>query len=352
MLQLSQAVRLAWRVVPLFLLSAGAAPAPPTAEFDIPYELRVLGDGETLELSGSFSWAVPQNFQAMLAAAAQVRVIRLESPGGHIQAAVQVAAIIRARGLDTYVGRFCASACTLPFLAGRHRWVGPDGRLGFHQARAPGFPSAEANALLRASYEQLGLRNEIIARALQTPPSALWVPAPDVLAAAGLTTGTPPATIVAIDDGRSRSLRDITCPAGAATDDALIQFAGTLSDFLAQLSAADAEACWAFAHDGSIDLRTMLPAPALDALTAAEARLTETRSAHPPPAPSLADRASAAADVARTLRASGRAAVLAALQSSADHADFCPALHEVLQTALALPEPQRARDLRVLLAQE
>jgi hypothetical protein len=354
LLRCVRAALLACWITPLLLAGGGAtgAPLPPTAEFDIPYELRVLGDGATLELSGSFSWAVPQNLQAMLAAAPGVRVIRLESPGGHLQPALQVAAIIRERGLDTYVGRFCASACTLPFLAGRQRWLAPNARLGFHQAWAPGFPPAEANALLRASYERFGLKNQIIAHALQTPPSALWVPPPEMLATAGLTTGVAPAAVVAGDDGRSPNLRELARHAGTAADAALIQFAGVLADLLAQLAAADPEACWAFAHDGAIDLHTIVPAPALDALTDAENHLADAPAAPPPPAANVQDRKAAAADVARTLRANGRGAVLGALQSGADHAAFCAALHEVLQTALALPAPQNVRDLRALLAQE
>ena len=67
--------------------AAGAVPSP-TSEFDSPYQLRVLSDGTVLEVSGSFSWALPQNFQAVLASAPQVRVVRFDSPGGHIQPAL------------------------------------------------------------------------------------------------------------------------------------------------------------------------------------------------------------------------------------------------------------------------
>ena len=49
----------------LLVLACGPAAASPTAEFDIPYQLRVLPDGAVLEVSGSFSWALPQNFQAV-----------------------------------------------------------------------------------------------------------------------------------------------------------------------------------------------------------------------------------------------------------------------------------------------
>src|SRR4051812_46095435 len=92
------------------------AEASPTAEFDTPYQVRVVSGGAVLEISGSFSWALPQNVQATLASAPEVRVVRLESLGGHLLAALQVVEIIQRRGLDTYVGRLCVSACTVAFL--------------------------------------------------------------------------------------------------------------------------------------------------------------------------------------------------------------------------------------------
>ena len=82
-------------------VTADAAPSP-TTEFDVPYQLRVESDSVVLEVSGSFSWALPQNVQAVLAAAPQVRVVRLESPGGHVLPAIQTANIIQQHGLDTY----------------------------------------------------------------------------------------------------------------------------------------------------------------------------------------------------------------------------------------------------------
>jgi hypothetical protein len=40
-----------------------------TTEFDVPYQLKLQPDGELLEMSGSFSWALPQNLMAVLATA-------------------------------------------------------------------------------------------------------------------------------------------------------------------------------------------------------------------------------------------------------------------------------------------
>ena len=227
-------------------------PASPTAEFDIPYQLRLLSDATVLELSGSFSWALPQNFQAVLASAPKVQLVRLESPGGHILPATQIAAIIQQRRLDTYVGRFCASACTIAFLGGRNRWLGPRARLGFHQAHAPGIPSEQANDYLRSAYRDLHLSPAFIARALRTPPTELWFATPVELRAEHLTTGDPPAAIASLDLGWPPRLTDVSRRLALAGDDAVVQFGTALSGLLARLQEINPEACWAFAHEGLI----------------------------------------------------------------------------------------------------
>ena len=188
----------------------GAAPSP-TAEFDIPYQLRVLSDGTVLELSGSFSWALPQNVQAILAGAPGVRVVRLESPGGHVLPALQVATIIQQRGLDTYVGRLCASACTVAFLGGRQRWLASDARLGFHQAHAPGVPPDQANAFLQDAYAKFAVPPPFVAHVLRTPPADLWYPTQQELRAAHYTTGDPPDSVLSLGRSPLPRLSDFTC---------------------------------------------------------------------------------------------------------------------------------------------
>jgi membrane-bound ClpP family serine protease len=191
-----------WALASLVWAASARAdfPPPPTAEFDIPYQLRLLADGTVLEVSGSFSWALPQTFQAALAAASKVRLVQLESPGGHILPALQIASIIQQRGLNTYVGRYCASACTIAFLGGQQRWLSPGARLGFHQAHAPGMPSGQANEYLRTAYEKLHVPPAFIARALRTPPTDLWFPTQAELRATRYATGETPADIFAIDN--------------------------------------------------------------------------------------------------------------------------------------------------------
>jgi hypothetical protein len=325
------------------------ADPPPTAEFDIPYQLRVLATGTILEISGSFSWALPQTFQAALAAAPNVHVVRLESPGGHILPAMQIADIIHERGLDTFVGRFCASACTIAFLAGRQRWLGPDARLGFHQAHAPGFPSELVNWYLREAYRRLGMPAVFMAEALRAPPDGIWLPSRAELKAARLITDYSSATPSIGDDDWSRSLRDITQGAQVASGDAIAQLTVELSELLQRLQEADPQTCWIFTHDGLADLQVFLPQTLLDALQATHRRMAEEARSSPQPPPNAQTQAAIADRLSKLIRDEGHTAALEGLWPGADPSLFCPSLRSLLRIASQLPEAERIQTLRIIL---
>jgi hypothetical protein len=322
---------------------------PPTAEFDIPFQIRVLSAGDEIEISGSFSWALPQNVEAVLASAPNARVVRLESPGGHLLPAMQIASIIQRRGLDTYVGRFCASACTIAFLGGQQRWVAPDAKLGFHQANAPGFPPEQANAFLRTIYETFTVPPPFIAHVLRTSYHDVWYPSQNELRANHFTTGAPPASVLALGMSPLQRLKDFTPLLRVAPDDAVSEFAMVFSDLLVRLREANPEACWAFAHDGPDDPLASLPAPIPDIIASAWTRLTAVANATRDQSPTEDQRKKALTDLLGPFRATGREASLSGLRPGADHTAFCNSLGELLQAALALPEPRRGSALRAVL---
>ncbi len=340
------------RLAPLMglLVASPVVAAAPSAEFDIPYQLRLSDDGSVLELSGSFSWALPQSFQAVLAGAPSVRMIRLESPGGHVQPAIQIAMLIHERGLDTYVGRFCASACTIAFLGGRQRWLGPGARLGFHQASAPGFPSELVNGYLRAAYESFRVPPAFIARVISTLPSDLWFPTQPELRAAHYTTGDPPGSVVVLHDDWPPRLRDFARLVLEAPDDAVVRFASTISDLLGRLQVDGLEACWAFAHEGPDASAAKLPIAAHDALVSAGKELaTAAKSGRE--IPWNGDRGGrAVTELVSVIRAKGIAPAMQGLRPGAEHALFCPSFHTLLEVALALPASHRADALRAVLS--
>jgi hypothetical protein len=168
----------------LFPMQTSAA----TYEFEGPYAVRVINQGLALEISGTFSWALPQQVGVALAEAPSARVIYLDSPGGHVKAALQVADLISSHMLDTYVSRMCASACTIAFLAGHQRFVSETARLGFHQAHGPGLSIDQSNLLLRLAYQNFSLPPAFIAHVLRTPPQDLWIPDLAELRHAGIVT--------------------------------------------------------------------------------------------------------------------------------------------------------------------
>ncbi|WP_158931907.1 hypothetical protein [Acidisphaera sp. S103] len=324
--------------------------APPETEFNAPYAIRVLPGGAEVEISGSFSQAVPGDFAAVLAGAPQVRAVRLESPGGYVQPALTVADIIRTRGLDTYVGRFCASACTLAFLGGQHRYVAPDARLGFHQASASGVAQVRVDSVMRQAYGAASVPAAFIDHVLRTPPEALWFPSRDELVETGVASGPPPTALVIPDSVLFQAWADAVKDLRWASDEALVQFATTTVDLLEPLQGAGSEICWDFTHDVPVDIETHVQAGTLVALKAALQHVRDDVKEAPTVRVDAADKAGVLAALVQTLPEAAQNPTAAALRQDADPAAFCPALRSMLAAALALPVADRDPALRALLS--
>jgi len=147
-------------------------------------------------------------FDALLLTAPKVRTVFLASPGGLTIEGRLIAALVRKRHLDTYVEDYCASACTQVFVSGRERVLGPEGELGFHQAVGvddSGETSAisaastrhlspltvfgiNGNDTLRLAYEQAGIDQPFIAKALARGHEDMWLPTAAELTASHVIT--------------------------------------------------------------------------------------------------------------------------------------------------------------------
>jgi hypothetical protein len=132
--------------------------------------------------------------------------------------ALAIAALVGSRRLDTVVTEACASACTLIFVRGHRRSLGPRGRLGFHGPYEVGFlqgthavdARSERNAYLRA-----GLEADFVARALTPGPGEMWYPDVSRLRRVGAVTelGFDPA----MNASTRKPRRRIAWSGGAAT---------------------------------------------------------------------------------------------------------------------------------------
>jgi hypothetical protein len=133
--------------------------------------------GKALWLRGHIDAGDQLKFRDLIdsAGAGRISAVHLDSPGGDIYSAGEIARQIRTAGLSTVVDasqHLCASSCTIIFVGGVRRIylnagrVGglSDGRgfrgLGFHEGAYPGqygSYSGAATALMVSLYQELGV---------------------------------------------------------------------------------------------------------------------------------------------------------------------------------------------------
>lgn len=187
-----------------------AAPGKPTivpsTKGQPELKLSVSADGTTLYLAGMLLDGAFHQVDAILRAAPKVQRVHLSSSGGFTIEGRLVAALVRKYRLDTYVEYYCASACTQVFAAGQQRVIGPQAKLGFHQAvmvDGNGMTAGvrertdrkldsttvfgvNGNDTLRLAYELAGTKPTFIDKALAYDYENMWLPSQEELLESGL----------------------------------------------------------------------------------------------------------------------------------------------------------------------
>jgi hypothetical protein len=180
-----QAVSLTWPAPPPPDVDHAAVPAAPG-------RLPMDRQGQVAILHGDISYDMMKSLAVTLAEAPDLAMLRLDSDGGNIYAARGIAKLVRQQRLAVVVERHCFSACTLVFLAGRARYLGPSGSLGFHgYSIDANYPVPTSNVAReehrdRAAFAADGVAAAFIDRAYATPASTLWRPNRTELLAAGV----------------------------------------------------------------------------------------------------------------------------------------------------------------------
>lgn len=166
------------------VLAAGDQTVPPAT-------LQVRPDGRSIVLAGGINNGAASYLDAALQLAPAVTTVVLSSGGGWVSEAELLAEVIRKRGLNTYVEHYCASACTIVFLAGKKRAMAPSAKIGFHSGRVAGSAGifyVEKNERLRALYQNAGLPDAFVRQALDTPSQNMWYPGHEDMQSAGVLT--------------------------------------------------------------------------------------------------------------------------------------------------------------------
>jgi hypothetical protein len=171
------------------------SPPPRVADAPAPPDLPISADGATITLSGNIDFDLNAAFVDALAAHPAIRRVTLSSDGGYIFAARAVAFNIAKHRLDTHVEQTCNSACTLAFMAGDARTLGPKARLGFHryQMEAPDkvliLDIGAEMAKDRSYFAGRGVSDGFLDQVYQAGHGDIWFPSHAVLLEAGVTTG-------------------------------------------------------------------------------------------------------------------------------------------------------------------
>lgn len=157
-----------------------------------PPEFRTLRGATEIELSGGIHAGTAAGLEALLNQSPRARVLHLASDGGNLAEGHAIAAMVRTRGLDTYVRSRCLSACSIVFLAGRNRLLRDGAQLGFH---APTIVTAGIQGAQIVSEEQrrlasTGVPDWFVSKAFAVSGDAMWFPTIEELFNARVITST------------------------------------------------------------------------------------------------------------------------------------------------------------------
>src|SRR6185437_11203397 len=155
------------------------------------YVIRVSRDRKSLKVMGGMNDGATDTLTRALNSVPSVGTVTFNSGGGWVREGHLKAAVISQRGLATHVDGECSSACTLAFLAGKQRTLGPNGRIGFHRVRSIGgteLQQALDITRTQSIYQSAGLPSDFIDKVMATPPDQIWYPTPTELRAANVIT--------------------------------------------------------------------------------------------------------------------------------------------------------------------
>jgi hypothetical protein len=161
--------------------------------------------GGVLLVEGSIEQGAASRFATEIETRGEyVTTIRLNSPGGSLEDAMEMSRLVRERGYQTEVadGALCASSCPLLFAGGVTRHVGEKAAMGLHQFYAPTGGSTEpaqamsdaqiTTARISRHLADMGVDAALWLHALDTPPRALYYLSQEEMRRYGLLTTQSP----------------------------------------------------------------------------------------------------------------------------------------------------------------
>ncbi len=153
------------------------------------YQITTTGD--QLSINGVLDIGITREVRKMIENNPRIKSVLLESPGGQIYQGRGLAKLISDYELDTYVLAECSSACVTAFIAGNKRYLGQDGKLGFHQYKFDTSHTYHLMPLYRGladeqqqdleMYESKGIKQEFLDKIYHQSADNIWFPGRETL---------------------------------------------------------------------------------------------------------------------------------------------------------------------------
>jgi len=166
---------------------------PGTVEYDAAAQAVVV--------KGTIGATTPKDFEAVLEAHPDTRLVLLDSPGGWVHGANEIAKAVNAKALTARVQGDCASACVAIWAASPAREMTPKSEIGLHRAAAlvrlpDGLSQIAAiplQVLMRIGgsgythwLRYAGFSDAALSRMREVSPDEIWLLGADDLRAAGV----------------------------------------------------------------------------------------------------------------------------------------------------------------------
>ena len=155
---------------------------------DIPsYKTTITENKSELKISGGIKKGLLKDIKKKILQNPSIKTINLESLGGRQGEAIDLYKFITNRNLNTVTNNECLSACTVVFAAGKNRWLGINGRLGFHSSSFEGMSEKDVNKGFEKIFLQINKEKKIPIKFLKKsnniPSEDMWYPNIDELKA-------------------------------------------------------------------------------------------------------------------------------------------------------------------------
>ncbi len=159
------------------------------------YTLSVIKEKQLLYIQGDFELGISKAVKDLVAKHQDINAVLLESDGGHIYEGRGLSLFFTKHNIDTYVEKYCYSACTTAFIGGKKRNLNKNAKLGFHQykldysvqKRSVGFHKAEDEQKRdHALFKSRGVSSAFLDKIFLVSPEKMWFPSHEELTKANV----------------------------------------------------------------------------------------------------------------------------------------------------------------------